>query len=118
DNTIKHTLENILETKQVVINIVNHSIVHQASLSSTEYPKGVNEFIKSGLRMIKSETIKPYRVAESPVQFECKVNEVITLGDQGGAGNLIIAEILKIHIRPEVLDDKQGIDPLKIDLVA
>ncbi|HLV63370.1 flavin reductase family protein [Galbibacter sp.] len=118
DNTTKHTLENILQTNQVVINIVDHTIVHQASLSSTEYPKGVNEFIKSGLTMRKSEVVKPYRVAESPVQFECKVNEVIALGDQGGAGNLIIAEVLKIHIRPEILDENNAIDPLKIDLVA
>lgn len=118
DNSTKHTLENILQTKEVVINIVDHSIVHQASLSSTEYPKGVNEFLKSGLTMCKSETVRPYRVAESPVQFECKVNEVIALGDQGGAGNLIVAEILKMHIRSEVLDDFGAIDPLKIDLVA
>lgn len=118
DNSTKHTLENILQTKEVVINVVDYSIVHQASLSSTEYPKGVNEFLKSGLTMCKSETVKPYRVAESPVQFECKVNEVIALGDQGGAGNLIVAEIMKMHIRSEVLDDSGAIDPLKIDLVA
>lgn len=118
DNSTKHTLENILQTKEVVINIVNYDLVHQASLSSTEYPKGVNEFIKAGLTMCKSEKVRPYRVAESPVQFECKVNEVITLGDQGGAGNLIVAQILKMHIRPEVLDDSGAIDPLKIDLVA
>ncbi len=118
DNTTKHTLKNILETKEVVINIVDHSIVYQASLSSTEYPKGVNEFVKSGLTMCKSELVRPYRVAESPVQFECKVNEIIALGDQGGAGNLIIAEVLKIHIRSEVLDENHAIDPLKIDLVA
>ncbi len=118
DNTTKHTLENILLTKEVVINIVNHKIVHQASLSSTEYPKGVNEFKKAGLKMLKSETVKPYRVAESPVQFECKVNEVITLGDEGGAGNLIIAEVLKLHVQREVLDEHDLIDPHKIDLVA
>ncbi|WP_417363168.1 flavin reductase family protein [Galbibacter sp.] len=118
DNSTKHTLENILQTKEVVINIVNHDLVHQASLCSTEYPKGVNEFMKSGLTMCKSEQVRPYRVAESPVQFECKVNEVIALGDQGGAGNLIIAQVLKMHIRPEVLDDFGEIDPLKIDLVA
>jgi len=118
DNTTKHTLKNILQTKEVVINIVDHSIVYQASLSSTEYPKGVNEFVKSGLTMCKSELVRPYRVAESPVQFECKVNEIIALGDQGGAGNLIIAEVLKIHIRSEVLDENHAIDPLKIDLVA
>jgi len=118
DNSTKHTLENILQTKEVVINIVDHSMVHQASLSSTEYPKGVNEFLKSGLTMCKSDKVRPYRVAESPVQFECRVNEVIALGDQGGAGNLIIAQVLKIHIRSEVLDDAGAIDPLKIDLVA
>ena len=118
NNTTKHTLENCKVTKQVVINVVNYDIVQQASLSSTEYLDGVNEFLKSGLTMVPSDIVKPYRVAESPVQFECKVNEIIALGDQGGAGNLIICEVVKIHINEAILDDKGMIDQHKIDLVA
>lgn len=118
NNTTKHTLENCEATKEVVINIVNYDIVQQASLSSTEYPDGVNEFIKSGLTMLPSDMVKPYRVAESPVQMECKVNEIIALGNQGGAGNLIICEVIKIHIHENILDDKNMIDQSKIDLVS
>lgn len=118
NNTVKHTLINCEATKQVVINIVDYSIVQQMSLSSTEYPDGVNEFIKSGLTMLPSDIIKPYRVAESPVQFECKVNEIIALGNQGGAGNLIICEVVKIHIKENILDENGMIDQQKIDLVA
>jgi flavin reductase (DIM6/NTAB) family NADH-FMN oxidoreductase RutF len=118
NNTVKHTLLNCEATKQVVINIVDYNIVQQMSLSSTEYPDGVNEFIKSGLTMLPSDMIKPYRVAESPVQFECKVNEIIALGNQGGAGNLIICEVVKIHVSENVLDDNGMIDQQKIDLVA
>lgn len=118
NNTIKHTLINCEATKQVVINIVDYSIVQQMSLSSTEYPDGVNEFVKSGLTMLPSDMIKPYRVAESPVQFECKVNEIIALGNQGGAGNLIICEVVKIHIKENILDENCMIDQQKIDLVA
>ncbi|QTE22010.1 flavin reductase family protein [Polaribacter cellanae] len=118
DNTIKHTLENALATKEVVINMVNYSIVQQMSLSSTEYPKGVNEFEKAGFTMLKSDQIKPFRVAESPVQFECKVNDVIFTGDKGGSGNLIVCEVVKIHISEDVLDENGAIDQYKIDLVA
>lgn len=118
DNTTKHTLENCKATKQVVINMVNYDIVQQMSLSSTEYPDGVNEFVKSGLTMLPSDIVKPYRVAESPVQMECKVNEIIALGNQGGAGNLIICEVVKIHIHEDVLNDNGMIDQNKIDLVA
>ncbi|WP_248724859.1 flavin reductase family protein [Seonamhaeicola sp. ML3] len=118
DNTVKHTLENVLATKEVVINIVNFDLVHQVSLSSSEYPKGVNEFEKAGLSMLKSDLVKPLRVAESPVQFECKVNEVITLGSEGGAGNLVICEVLKLHIDDDVLNDDQSINQNKLDLVA
>lgn len=118
NNTIKHTLINCEETRQVVINMVNFEIVQQMSLSSTEYPDGVNEFLKSGLTPIPSELVKPYRVAESPVQFECKVNEIIPLGMEGGAGNLIICEVLKMHINEEILDEDGMIDPIKIDLVS
>lgn len=118
NNTTKHTLENCEATKEVVINVVNYDIVQQMSLSSTEYPQGVNEFVKAGLTMLPSDMIQPFRVAESPVQFECKVNDIIALGEQGGAGNLIICEIVKIHINESILDDKGGIDQHKIDLVA
>lgn len=118
DNTAKHTLVNCEATREVVINVVNFDIVQQMSLSSTEYPDGVNEFLKSGLTPIPSDIVKPYRVAESPVQFECKVNEIIPLGKEGGAGNLIICEVVKIHINENVLDKNGAIDPFKIDLVS
>jgi flavin reductase (DIM6/NTAB) family NADH-FMN oxidoreductase RutF len=118
NNTTKHTLENCEATKEVVINVVNYDIVQQASLSSTEYPDGVNEFLKSGLTMLPSDMVKPYRVAESPVQLECRVNEIIALGNQGGAGNLIICEVVKIHINENILDDNNMIDQRKIDLVS
>jgi len=118
DNTIKHTLINAEATKEVVINIVNFDIVQQASLSSTEYADGVNEFVKSGLTQIPSDIVKPYRVKESPVQFECKVNQIIALGTEGGAGNLIICEVVKIHIDEKILDDNGNIDQYKIDLVS
>lgn len=118
DNTTKHTLENAKETKEVVINVVNYDIVQQMSLSSTEYAKGVNEFEKSGLTMLESELVKPFRVAESPIQFECKVNEIIALGTEGGAGNLIICEVVKFHIDDSVMDDNNVIIQEKLDLVA
>jgi len=118
NNTTKHTLENALATKEVVINVVNYAIVQQMSLSSTEYPEGVNEFEKAGFTMLASDKIKPFRVAESPVQFECKVKDVIFTGDEGGAGNLIVCEVVKIHISDDVLDESGAIDQYKIDLVA
>ena len=118
NNTTKHTLDNALATKEVVVNVVNYDIVQQMSLSSTEYPEGVNEFEKAGFTMLPSDKIKPFRVAESPVQFECKVNEVIFTGDEGGAGNLIICEVVKIHVSNNVLADDGSIDQHKIDLVA
>jgi len=118
DNTTKHTFENVKQTKEVVINVVNFDIVHQTSLSSTEYEKGVNEFTKAGFSMLKSETVKPFRVAESPVQFECKVNQIIELGDKGGAGNLIICEVVCMHLNNNVLDKNGRIDQIKLDLVA
>lgn len=118
DNTIKHTLINAQNTKEVVINVVNYDMVQQMSLSSTEYPDGVNEFEKAGFTMLASDVVKPFRVAESPVQFECKINEIIALGDQGGAGNLIICEVVKIHIREEVLGEDGMIDQHKIDVVS
>lgn len=118
DNTIKHTLENVYETKEVVINIVNYPMVQQMSLSSTEYPKGVNEFVKAGFTELPSEMVKPPRVKEAPVQLECKVKEVIELGQEAGAGNLIICEIVLIHISEDVLGENGLIDQHKIDLVA
>ncbi|WP_196885360.1 flavin reductase family protein [Aureivirga sp. CE67] len=118
NNTTKHTLENAKATGEVVINVVNYDIVHQMSLSSTEYPDGINEFLKSGLTMEPSDIVKPFRVKESPVQFECKVNEVIELGNEGGAGNLIVCEVVKLHVNEDVLDENGAIDQVKIDLVA
>jgi len=118
DNTTKHTLENILETKEVVINTVSHSIVEQVSLASAEYPKGINEFLKAGLTEIKSERVKPPRVKESPVSFECRVLEVKPLGTQGGAGNLAICEVLLMHIKEGILNSQGKIDPRKSDNVA
>ncbi|MGE4347811.1 MAG: flavin reductase family protein [Flavobacteriaceae bacterium] len=118
NNTVKHTLINAQNTKEVVISVVNYQIVQQVSLASTEYPDGVSEFIKSGLTPLESDVVKPFRVAESPVQFECKVNDIIALGDGGGAGNLVICEVVKIHINEEVLDENGAIDQYKIDLVS
>lgn len=118
DNTSKHTHENIIETMEVVINAVNYGMVQQASLASAEYPRGVNEFTKSGFTPEKSELVKPFRVKESPVQMECKVRQVIPLGNKAGSGNLIIAEILLIHINEDILDKEGNIDPQAIDLVA
>lgn len=118
DNSTKHSLENAEETKEVVINVVNYDIVQQMSLSSTMYPKGVNEFEKSGLTMLKSDVVKPFRVAESPVQFECKVTDIIYTGNEGGAGNLIVCEVVKLHVSEAVLADDGSIDQHKIDLVA
>ncbi len=118
NNTTKHTLDNVEKTKEVVINVVNYDIVQQMSLSSTMYPKGVNEFVKSGLTMLPSEEVKPFRVAESPVQFECKVNDVIYTGNEGGAGNLIVCEVVKLHVNEDVLNEEGLIDQYKIDLVS
>ena len=117
-NTNKDTYNNIKDLPEVVINVVNYDLVHQMSLASSPYPSSTDEFIKSGLTPLDSECIKPYRIKESPVQFECKVNQVIELGDQGGAGNLIICEVLRIHVDEEILDDNQMIDQHKIDLVS
>jgi flavin reductase (DIM6/NTAB) family NADH-FMN oxidoreductase RutF len=118
NNTTKHTLENILEVPEVVINIVNYDMVQQTSLASVEYPKGVNEFVKAGFTELMSELVRPPRVAESPVQMECVVKEVISLGDNGGAGNLVVCEIKLIHIQDDVLDADGRIDQEKMDHVA
>ena len=118
DNTTKHTLENILKVPEVNIGIVNYKIVQQASLSSTEYEDGVNEFIKAGLTMKDAELIQPKIIEECPVNLECKVLEVKHLGTEGGAGNLIICEIINLHIREEYLDENGNLDQIKLDMVA
>nr|WP_297308240.1 flavin reductase family protein [uncultured Flavobacterium sp.] len=118
NNTIKHTLINAEATKEVVINIVNYDIVQQISLASTEYGDGVDEFVKAGLTKLNSDVVKPFRVAESPVQLECKVNQIVPLGTEGGAGNLVICEVVKMHINENILNENGAIDQAKIDLVA
>ena len=118
DNTIKHTLENCIETKEVVISVVNYNMVQQMSLASCEYPKGVNEFAKAGFTPLAAQHVKPFLVKESPVNMECIVKQVIETGHEGGAGNLIICEMLAMHINDAVLNEAGQIDPHKIDLVA
>ena len=114
----KHTYQNVLEVPEVVINIVNYAMVEQMSLASSPYAKGVDEFVKSGFTPIASDTVAPFRVKESPVQFECHVNQVIELGQQGGAGNLIICQVKKIHVNEAFMNEQGNIDQNKIDLVA
>jgi flavin reductase (DIM6/NTAB) family NADH-FMN oxidoreductase RutF len=118
DNTTKHTLQNILQVPEVAVNIVSYEMVQQASLSSCEFPKGTDEFLKAGFTKEPSHLIKPPRVKESPVQMECKVLEVKPLGTEGGAGNLVIAEVILMHINKNLLDDKGKIDQRKMDVVA
>ncbi len=118
DASTKHTLENVLKVPEVVINVVNYALVQQCSLASTDYPEGTSEFEKAGLTPLKSDLVRPFRVAESPVQFECKVREVVPLGEGGGAGNLVITEVLRIHVAESVLDKDDNIDPAIIDLVG
>ena len=118
DNTVKHTLLNAELNREVVINVVSYGMVEQTSLSSTEYAAGVNEFDKAGFTMIPSDIVAPFRVKEAPVQFECRVNDIIALGTEGGAGNLILCEVLKMHIDESILDEHGAIDQHKIDLVS
>ena len=118
DNSKKDTLINISKVKEVVINLVDYNIVEPTSLSSVYFEKNVDEFLKSGLTKMESIKVKPPRVLESPVSYECKVNDVIFLGNDGGAGNLIICEVLMIHINEEFLNENGDIDPLKLNLVA
>ena len=117
-NTTKDTYNNVKQVPEVVINVVNYSIVHQMSLASSPYPPEISEFDKSGLTPVPSELVRPFRIKESPVQLECKVLEVKELGNEGGAGNLIICEIIKLHISEDVLNEDQMVDQKKIDLVA
>ncbi|HWY37333.1 MAG TPA: flavin reductase family protein, partial [Bacteroidia bacterium] len=114
----KHTHDNVKEVPEVVLNIVNYDMVQQMSLSSSPYPKGVDEFVKAGFTKLPSQMVKPFRVAEAPVTLECRVNQVIEMGEHGGAGNLIICEVVLMHIKEEFLDEKGVIDQKKIDLVA
>lgn len=114
----KHTLDNIRQVDEVVINIVNYDMVQQTSLASSEYAKGVNEFEKAGFTPVASTLIKPFRVKESPVQMECRVMQIIQTGVRGGAANLVLCEILLMHIHDDVLNEEQKIDPVKIDQVA
>ncbi len=118
DNTTKHTLQNVLEVPEVVINIVSHRMVQQTSLASVEFPNGVNEFNKSGFTEVSSERVKPPRVGESPASFECKVNQVIPLGSEGGAGNLVVCEVVLVHFKDEIFDESGKVDPHKVDAVA
>ena len=117
-NTTKHTLGNVIETKEVVIGIVTAEMAQQVSLSSCDFEKGVNEFEKAGFTAVKADSVTPYLIKESPVNFECKMNEVIALGKEGGAGNLVICEVLKIHIDEAILDADENIDPLKLNALS
>jgi len=118
DNSTKDTFENLKEVPEVVLNAVTYNMVQQMSLSSTEYPKGVNEFLKSGFKPLKSTVVRPFRVAESPLQFECKVREIIETGGQAGSANLVVCEIVHIHLDEKILDEHGEIDTDKIDLVG
>ncbi|NQU32926.1 MAG: flavin reductase family protein [Bacteroidetes bacterium] len=118
DNTTKHTLDNLKEVPEVVINAVTFDMVQQMSLASTEYEKGVDEFIKSGFTPLESKNIKPRRVAESPIQFECRVREIIETSGKPGSGNLVICEIVYIHVDEKIFDENGEIDPDKLDLVG
>ncbi len=118
DNTTKHTLENIRVTGECVINAVNYAIVRQMAVASVDFPGGVSEFEKTGLTPVASDLVRPPRVAESPAHMECKVKDIITLGEGGGAGHLIICEILRMHVAKEVLGERNRIDPQKMDLMG
>lgn len=118
DNSTKHTLQNVLEVPEVVINIVSYNMVEQASLSSCEFPKGVNEFVKGGFTEAKSTLVKPPRVAESKASFECKVKQVVPLGTEGGAGNLVVCEVLLMHLDESIIEPDGRINPYKLDAVA
>ncbi len=118
DNTTKDTLHNVQETGEVVINVVNYDIVRQMAVTSVSFPTEVSEFEKAGLTPIPSDVVRPFRVKESPAQMECKVRDIITLGDQGGAGHLIICDVVRMHISEDVIDERRRIDPHKIDLMG
>jgi len=118
DATTKHTWDNVQDVGEVVVNLVDHALVHACSLASTDYAEGVNEFVKAGLTPVASEEVQPPRVGESPVQLECKVLKLESLGDQGGAGQLVFAEIVRMHFRDDVLNEAGVPDATKLDLVG
>lgn len=119
DGTTKDTLTNIEATRECVINVVSHNIAQQMSLTSVNFPSDVSEFDKAGLTPIASDLVRPFRVAESPVQMECRVEQILPLGTEGGAGHLIVCRVVRMHISEAVLDsEKRRIDPHKIDLVG
>jgi flavin reductase (DIM6/NTAB) family NADH-FMN oxidoreductase RutF len=118
NNTTKDTLYNAQTTRETVINVVNYAIVRQMAVASVEFERSVNEFEKAGLTPIPSDFVKPFRVKESPVQMECRVKEIVTLGEHGGAGHLIINEVLRMHVDPDILDERKRINPHKIDLMG
>ncbi len=118
DATNKHTLENVQEVDEVVINMVDYAMVEQMSLASCEYPRGTNEFIKAGFTEVASQKVKPPRVGESKAVFECKVKQIISLGEEGGAANLVICEVILAHFSDDILDENGRIDQRKTDWVA
>ncbi len=118
DNTTKHTLENVREVKECVINVVNYNMVQQTSLSSSEYAKGVNEFVKAGFTEQSSKTVSVPGVKEAPVKLECRVKEIIELGSEGGAGNLVICEVLLLNINDDVINENGHVDPNLMQLVG
>ena len=118
NNTSKHTLDNLHQVKECVISLVTEEIVQQVSLSSCDFDAETNEFEKAGFTEIKSDLVTPSRIKESPINFECKINDIISLGEQGGAGNLVICQVLKMHINESVLNDEQEIDPIKLNIVS
>ena len=118
NNTSKHTLDNIHQVKECVISLVSEEIAQQVSLASCDFDAEVNEFEKAGFTEVKSDLVIPSRIKESPINFECKVNEIITLGEQGGAGSLVLCEVLKMHINESVLDENNEIDPFKLNIVS
>ena len=118
NNTTKDTLANVISSGECVINAVSHNIIRQVTLCSVDYPKDVDEFTKSGLTPIPSDIVRPPRVKECLAHLECKVKEILPLGDKGGAGNLVICEVVRVHVDPSILDENQRIDPTKIDLMG
>ncbi len=118
DGTVKDTLANARATGEIVVNLVDHAMVEGASLSSSDYPADVDEFAKAGFTPIDSETVKPARVGEAPVSFECTVTQILELGDGPGAGHMLVCEVKRVHIAADILGEDGKADPHKIDLVG
>ena len=118
NNTTKDTLHNVQKTGEAVINIVNHDIVRQMTIASIEFPTQISEFDKTGLTPLASDIVKPFRVAESPIHLECKVQDIITLGEEGGAGHLVICQVVRLHVNEAIIDDNDRIDPQKLDAMG